>query len=255
MVEAVLNEELPQAPFRIIAVKFVGGVLAIGSGLALSREGPSVQSPDRGDHRAGLFFGQLCQLVFPRGLWRTPPVPSGEAQFQNWRVSKVPCDHRIDGGDDCLSVLTPSQISALVEPLDRVFIEHASKQSAHNSPRVVQVAAIQEPAPDCVLYGCAYTATVSSNVLWNAADVLLHHVARWQLLSDGGSLLVPVLRLFQLLLRAMNCADRNARLNRYSAQAHASRQQWRNFGSSDKFNVARSRRCKSVGVGAGLDAS
>src|SRR6516162_2461089 len=33
-VEAVLNEELPQAPFRIIPVKFVGGVLAIGSGLA-----------------------------------------------------------------------------------------------------------------------------------------------------------------------------------------------------------------------------
>jgi hypothetical protein len=48
----------------------------------------------------------------------------------------------------------------------------------------------------------------------------------------------------------MNCADRNARLNRYSAQAHASRQQWRNFGPSDMFNVARSRRCESVGVGA-----
>jgi CIC family chloride channel protein len=42
-VEAVLNEELPQAPFRIIPVKFVAGVLAIGSGLALGREGPSVQ--------------------------------------------------------------------------------------------------------------------------------------------------------------------------------------------------------------------
>src|SRR5208337_4316890 len=42
-VEAVLNGELPHAPFRVIPVKFVGGVLAIGSGLALGREGPSVQ--------------------------------------------------------------------------------------------------------------------------------------------------------------------------------------------------------------------
>jgi len=35
-VEAVLNEDLPQAPFSIIPVKFVAGVLAIGSGLALA---------------------------------------------------------------------------------------------------------------------------------------------------------------------------------------------------------------------------
>jgi CIC family chloride channel protein len=42
-VEAVLNEEIPQAPFRLIWVKFCGGVLAIGAGLALGREGPSVQ--------------------------------------------------------------------------------------------------------------------------------------------------------------------------------------------------------------------
>jgi CIC family chloride channel protein len=42
-VEAVLHEEIPQAPFRLIPVKFVGGLLAIGSGLALGREGPSVQ--------------------------------------------------------------------------------------------------------------------------------------------------------------------------------------------------------------------
>jgi CIC family chloride channel protein len=42
-VEAVLGEEVPPAPFSVLPVKFVGGLLAIGAGLALGREGPSVQ--------------------------------------------------------------------------------------------------------------------------------------------------------------------------------------------------------------------
>jgi CIC family chloride channel protein len=42
-VEAVLNKRAPQAPLRLIPVKFAGGLLAIGAGLALGREGPTVQ--------------------------------------------------------------------------------------------------------------------------------------------------------------------------------------------------------------------
>jgi CIC family chloride channel protein len=42
-VEAVLSRELPPAPLLLLPVKFVGGLLAISAGLALGREGPSVQ--------------------------------------------------------------------------------------------------------------------------------------------------------------------------------------------------------------------
>ena len=56
-VEAVLSGALPQAPYRLIPVKFVGGVLAIGSGLALGREGPSVQM--------GASMANLLGATFP----------------------------------------------------------------------------------------------------------------------------------------------------------------------------------------------
>jgi chloride channel protein, CIC family len=42
-VESVLSGELPPAKRGLILVKFVGGTLAIGAGLALGREGPCVQ--------------------------------------------------------------------------------------------------------------------------------------------------------------------------------------------------------------------
>ena len=60
-VEAVLHEELPQAPFRLILVKFFGGLLAIGSGLALGREGPSVQMGASIAH----FIGEVARRKWP----------------------------------------------------------------------------------------------------------------------------------------------------------------------------------------------
>jgi chloride channel protein, CIC family len=55
-VEGVLNGDLPPASFRLIPVKFFGGLLAIGTGLALGREGPSVQMGASLAHLLGVVF-------------------------------------------------------------------------------------------------------------------------------------------------------------------------------------------------------
>lgn len=42
-VEAVMHSETRRAPWHVLPVKFLGGLLAIGGGLALGREGPTIQ--------------------------------------------------------------------------------------------------------------------------------------------------------------------------------------------------------------------
>lgn len=90
-VEAVLNEDLPQAPFRIIPVKFVGGVLAIGSGLALGREGPTVQMAATIGHLVGKEFdaaGPTAECCSPRARGQAWPLRSTRRSpepFSSWR--------------------------------------------------------------------------------------------------------------------------------------------------------------------------
>jgi CIC family chloride channel protein len=69
-VEAVLRGDLPPIPFRLIPVKFFGGLLAIGSGLALGREGPTVQMGASLAHLVGKIFGRSwpdCRVLIAAG--------------------------------------------------------------------------------------------------------------------------------------------------------------------------------------------
>src|SRR5262249_36209688 len=60
-VEAVLREQVPPAPYGLVPVKFFGGLLAIGSGLALGREGPSVQM----GATIAIFIGRVFRRAWP----------------------------------------------------------------------------------------------------------------------------------------------------------------------------------------------
>lgn len=69
-VEAVLHSTLPPAPLVLIPIKFAGGVLAIGAGLALGREGPTVQMGASIAHVIGGIFKRNaddCRVLLAAG--------------------------------------------------------------------------------------------------------------------------------------------------------------------------------------------
>src|SRR5208282_350482 len=69
-VEAELEGKSPPAPFVLIPVKFLGGLLAMGAGLALGREGPSVQMGAGVAHLVGKIFKRDwadCRVLLAAG--------------------------------------------------------------------------------------------------------------------------------------------------------------------------------------------
>ena len=86
-VEAVFDGEAKPAPHGIVLVKFFGGLLAIGSGLALGREGPTVQMGASLSSIISALFGEAGRRCRRRHGGRSGRRPGGRLQRAHWRLS------------------------------------------------------------------------------------------------------------------------------------------------------------------------
>ncbi len=69
-VESVLKGECSPPGWKLLAVKFFGGILSMGSGLALGREGPSIQISAVLSRMLAVFAkldSEACRLIFVSG--------------------------------------------------------------------------------------------------------------------------------------------------------------------------------------------
>ena len=128
-VEAALDQQLPPAPPHLILVKFFGGLLAIGAGLAFGREGPSVQMgavvahivgriSRRGwpDRRALLAAGAGLAVAF------NAPIAGAIFCSRSWAAVRYPDRHRgtrhLGDGDPCCPPVSRrrAQLSCTARP-------------------------------------------------------------------------------------------------------------------------------------------
>ncbi len=88
-IEAVIEVQLPPAPFVLVPIKFIGGLLAIGSGLALGREGPCVQMGATLAHLMGAGAigrtGGRCSRRAPAPASPPPSTRRSPARCSYWR--------------------------------------------------------------------------------------------------------------------------------------------------------------------------